>query len=475
MTLGIGITTLNRRRDFDLTLKNILRNTPRDAKIVVVDDGSEDPLPRLGGIEVIYNRRPHGIARAKNQCLAGLMSDPAVTDLFLFDDDCWPTESDWYKPYVDSPEQHFSYAARFEDRCMGCNTQKFLIYNTVPGKPFCVDCRPEQLIADTPDVFAVEWGSGVMMYFTRVAVEKVGGFRREFGRYGCEHWDIGYRCRNAGLSRYPFQDVPNSKLWSIDAHSHGRRSCVPDMERRVNAERNWQIFQSHMDESDFVPYVEERVKLEATVCIPWRSTPDRLAAYKRCVKYWQDNGFSVKSANSKPSDFFTCGAARNSAVRQADTDIIIIADGDTIPGDIRQIRGAVEWVSDEPDTIVWPFNVYRYVPGDAVDIDDLATAPNDGEYANDSPGGIVVCNRQTFWDIGGFDERFPAGGWGFDDTSFQLAAKTLARVGRLPGVVYSFNHAVNRDLSNGNPNKARYRLYEFASRAGEAVMRELIK
>lgn len=473
--IGIGITTLNRRQQFDLTLKNIQLYSPRNTKIVVVDDGSAEPLPRLGGIEIIHNRRTRGVARAKNQCLAALMSDPKINDIFLFDDDCWPTEADWWKPYVESPEQHLSHAARFEDRCCACNTKKFLVYNTVPGQPFCVDCRPEQLLRNDADLFAVQWGSGVMMYFTRDAVEKVGGFRKEFGRYGCEHWDIAYRCRNAGLSQYPFQDVSHAALWSVDAHSHGYRSCVPQKERVTLLERNWKVFQQFKDASDFVPYIEKSVDLKATVCIPWRETPDRIAAYDRCLKFWNDNGFTVSSADSDKNVPFTCGKARNNAVRQAATDIIIIADGDTLPGDIRQIREAMEWVNDEPDMFVWPFTVYRYIPNEAVDLDDITTARNEGEYPNESPGGIVVCNRQTFWDIGGFDERFPQGGWGFDDRSFQLAAKTLAKAGRLPGMVYSFDHKANRDLSNNNPNKVRYRLYEFAARAGADVMRELIK
>lgn len=38
--------------------------------------------------------------------------------------------------------------------------------------------------------------------------------------------------------------------------------------------------------------------IDAQVAIPWRPTPDRLAAFRRCHQYWIQHGFIVHLADS---------------------------------------------------------------------------------------------------------------------------------------------------------------------------------
>ncbi|HNJ81474.1 MAG TPA: hypothetical protein PLK38_07930 [Methanoregulaceae archaeon] len=222
---------------------------------------------------------------------------------------------------------------------------------------------------------------------------------------------------------------------------------------------------------------------DAQVAIPWRPTPDRIPAFKRCTKYWRDHGFPVITADSDPSRPFLCNAGRNNAIAQVTTDVIISADGDTIPEDITQICQAVEIVAEHPDTVVWPFTTYCYLFAWEVGHHDLSTArvvhALDGMSA-----GIVVFSRATFADLGGYDEGFVPGAWGGDDRAFHLAAETLHPFCRLPGRVYSFDHSVSsvtraggissgRTMDEENPNYARLQRYESA--AGDPVaMRELI-
>lgn len=215
-----------------------------------------------------------------------------------------------------------------------------------------------------------------------------------------------------------------------------------------------------------------------TVCIPWRAQPDRVAAHRRCVEFWADAGFRVIEGDSDPAAPFNVSAARNDAVRRAGGDVVVIADADTVPEDIGQVHRAIEKVAD-PDIpnlkFCYPHSVYRYIPPEWVDRDDLHLAPILGENYH-SPGGMVVCDRAAFWDVGGYDERFAPGRVGYEDTAFFHAVNTLSQWWRVYGTVWSFDHphTADRGYDDGHPNKARYRLYEFAN-DDPALMAELIK
>lgn len=218
---------------------------------------------------------------------------------------------------------------------------------------------------------------------------------------------------------------------------------------------------------------------EVTVCFPWRPQPDRIAAHDRCWKYWGDRRFTVVEADSDGSRPFVCNEARNNAVALAETDIVIIADADTLPENQTQIIQAIAMVDRGEAEIVWPFTVYRYIPATPEWIDaptqDLHAAPVIGETYN-SPGGIVVARRESFWGIGGYDPHFVPGASGFDDTSFMVSAQTLLDTARIYGTVYSYDHpmSVERVYDETNPNYNRYSLYLRAENR-PALMSELVK
>lgn len=217
--------------------------------------------------------------------------------------------------------------------------------------------------------------------------------------------------------------------------------------------------------------------IQVTICMPWRPQPDRIAAYERCRKWWESHRFDVVTGDSSRAKPFVCNEARNNAVRQADTDIIVVTDADTLPENLHQVIKAISMVDKGEADIVYPFTMYRYIPPAWVDnpIDELHKAPILGETFN-SPGGMIVANRTAFWSINGFDERFIPGASGYDDTSFMLAAKTLLNTQRLFGTVYSFDHpmSVERDYGDTNPNLPRHKLYKLAYKSPD-LMTELIK
>lgn len=214
-----------------------------------------------------------------------------------------------------------------------------------------------------------------------------------------------------------------------------------------------------------------------TVCIPWRPQPDRIAAHRRCVTFWTDAGFRVVEGDSDPAKPFHLPAARNDAVRRSGSEIVVIADADTLPEDIGQVHRAIDTLADPDGTEIkfcYPHTVYRYIPPEWVDRDDLRLAPILAENYH-SPGGILVCSQEAFWAVGGYDERFTPGRVGYEDTALMAAIHTLSQWWRIYGTVWSFDHpdSADRDYDT-HPNKARFRLYERCNGDAE-MMAELIK
>lgn len=216
---------------------------------------------------------------------------------------------------------------------------------------------------------------------------------------------------------------------------------------------------------------------EATVCIPWRATPSRKPAFDYCVQHWRELGFPVVWSDSDPDKPFLCAQARNRAIAKADTSHVIVADGDMVIDRVEQIDEAVSY----DDGVTWPFTIFRHIDGSEPG-DRFRDMLVNSEYRA-SPGGIFVMPKATWAYLGGFDENFTPGCWGYDDTAFALAATCLVPTRRIDGLVYSFDHEVEtigidgqliegRSLGN-NANKARWLRYKAASR-NPSAMRALV-
>lgn len=205
------------------------------------------------------------------------------------------------------------------------------------------------------------------------------------------------------------------------------------------------------------------------VCIPWRSQPDRVPAFKRVKAWYEDHGYNVITADSRKHETFNVAASRNLAVSKATSDVVVVADADTIP-DEDALETTFAYLIAHPDAgVVYPFDRYRYLTPESVELPQSDWVV-DREYQS-SVGGMIVCRRDTYWSLGGQDERFSR--WGYEDNAFHLAASTLSQVDRIAGVVYAFGHDADRDLSSENPGRSRCQLYRFAEGKPD-VMRELI-
>lgn len=205
--------------------------------------------------------------------------------------------------------------------------------------------------------------------------------------------------------------------------------------------------------------------MKVAVCIPWRPSPSRIKPYERVRRYWDEHfpDWPVITADAG-GEIFNLGASRNAAVRQAETQVVVLCDADTCPP-VDSVRIAVE----NPSGIIWPHKVWKLIPAECVDggLDDFARAPGLVEYS-DGLGGCIVATAEEYWRIGGMPEEF-RDGWGHEDKAFMCVARTLSQFRRIGGTAYSIEH--NQKLRFADSpgwdrasmrNQKKYHPYEVA-------------
>lgn len=251
--IGIAITTHNRPDVLTRAIEQHIKYLPAGALLVVVDDGSKPAAVVPDGVQLRRHETSLGIVASKNASLTALM-DAGCDHVFLWDDDAFPIADNWHLPYIESPEPHLAY--QFLD-LSGTNKLNDLseLY------------RDDQHVAYTGQ-------RGVMLYYHRSAIEKVGGFEPIYGRGMYEHSDLALRIHNAGLTTWAYGDVVGSEklIHSLDEHEAVERS-VPRPERQALVERNVKIHNERRD-SGFTDYVEYRQQRDVVITTLLTSQPD---------------------------------------------------------------------------------------------------------------------------------------------------------------------------------------------------------
>jgi hypothetical protein len=205
--------------------------------------------------------------------------------------------------------------------------------------------------------------------------------------------------------------------------------------------------------------------MKATVAIPWRPTPSRMKPYECVRRFWAQHfpDWPVITADSD-TEIFSLSQARNNAVRQVTTDVVVLCDADTIP----PAESVLIAVAD-PVGITWPHEIWRLIPPEYADrrFEDFPKAPPLVNYA-DGLGGCIVVTTQEYWRLGGMPEEFQ--GWGYEDKAFHAVAVTLSTFRRIGGVAYSIEHNTKLRAADSpgwsrDPyrNRAQFRPYEKAA------------
>lgn len=227
--IGVGITTRNRLEVFQRTFLEVKRRTP-NAKIVVVDDASDIPVP-----EADYRFEENvGIARAKNKCLE-LLQD--CDHIFLLDDDIYPLVDEWWRPYVESPEPHLMWA--------------YLKPKGEKGGP-----ELTEMYRDDRHVY-YHATRGAMLYVERRVLDVVGGMDPRFGTWGWEHVSWSDRIHSAGLTSSRYMDVVDSEglFYSLDQHKEVESTATDDARAHAETEGD-ALRMSLRHSSEYVEYRE---------------------------------------------------------------------------------------------------------------------------------------------------------------------------------------------------------------------------
>lgn len=277
--IGIAITTHNRPDVLKRAIEQHMKHLPAGALVVVVDDGSNPAATVPDDILLIRQPESLGIVASKNASLTALM-DAGCEHLFLWDDDAWPIADGWHLPYIESPEPHLAY--QFLDLAG-------------PRKLYdlAVLYRDDRHIAYTGQ-------RGVMLYYHRSAIEKVGGFDPVYGRGMYEHPDLALRIHNAGLTTWAFADVTGSEklIHSLDEHDDVVRSVSrPDREEQVK--RNVGIYNARRD-SGYTAYVEYRKQRNVVITslLTSQSDPQRGVRMTPDASLLESWAVSIKGADA---------------------------------------------------------------------------------------------------------------------------------------------------------------------------------
>lgn len=217
--IAICITTRNRKEAFAKSIQEQLGCLPAGAALFVVNDAGE---PTSHDTYRFAERV--GIPRAKNKCLE-LAMEWGASEIFLFDDDCYPLQDGWELPYISSPFQHLCFT--------------FLPHNTVR------DGHKYHYL-----------GNGCMLYMQRGVPEKIGGFDTAFGIGKYEHTQFSHRAHYAGFCPTPYVDVIGSSelLYSMDQYGEVQRSLTQEeMDKQLSS--GLDHFYATLRSGDFMPYV----------------------------------------------------------------------------------------------------------------------------------------------------------------------------------------------------------------------------
>jgi len=252
--IAVCITTRGRDKYLARSLKGHTKYLPPNAKLIVVDDGSDTPKKLASDVMYHYIKDNVGIPKAKNKCLE--LADAWGADhIFLFDDDVYPLKAGWHKGYVDSPEAHLQYCWSDIKPGQYGNAHYYSV-----GKRLYEDDH----------LFSFSHPRGQMLYIdAKKVLPRIGGFDPIYGKGMVEHVDWSWRIHNAGLSTWKNQDIVGSEqlFYSIDENANSEPDHVTTIDnhmRTVVDRDNQRILHAKGDSSEYIEY-REHVPKDLTI------------------------------------------------------------------------------------------------------------------------------------------------------------------------------------------------------------------
>lgn len=427
--VGVAVSSFNRP---DMLARCVTEwRKWHDGPLVVVDDGSDPPVPNMPGVDVVRFPENRGIAAAKNACIEAL-EVRGVEHMFLADSDTWAIRKNWADPYCDHPQPFLIHA-----------------FETAPS---------HWQTKATPHGDLLSWDKprGCLMYVHAPTVlPVVGGLHTAFGKHGGEHGDWADRIHKAGLTSAPHLSLPDSPFYCADEDQAGISS--------VQYTQQWR----HVDPNRLPLYADYKAA-DVPVLVPRRndhSHRDHLWRWTQQAFWNQLDGYRIVEGHHIEGPFNRSLALNLAADLAGNWDVAVIADSDAfVPPE--QLNEAV-WLARQTNRLVAAFNQVHEV-GEKDTRDLLAgniaprTVPAERIRTREleTQSVMVVFPRNCWEQIRGFDPEHR--GWGSEDCSAWLAA-TIAtgKPLRVDGPVYSLWHEPASREHHGR-NIERFKQYRRA-------------
>lgn len=217
MQIGIAITTVPQRADLHATQMEAFSSlAPTDAFIYVHNDW-----------------RGIGIARSKNNCLKALY-EAGCEHFFLFDDDIYPIAKGWEQAFIESKQKHLclTWSHRDNGEPMGHK-----LFRSIGGLDYFTS------------------GCGVLLYFTRDCIDRIGGFETAYEVWGYEHTGLSHRIKNAGLitSTHISPSKACDMFWIADKID-GSSSLFTQQEKNAFVSKSQHIARGEASNADWKPF-----------------------------------------------------------------------------------------------------------------------------------------------------------------------------------------------------------------------------
>lgn len=206
--IGIGVTTFNRPHCIEKWQSMVNNFTPdmSNVKIHIAEDSIQDRK---------------GVAARKNECLRSLIECDYV---FLFDDDCYPIKEGWVDFFANSGHEHLLFA----------------------------DPNNHVLEKRAGNLMIFSNSSGVFMFLTKSAIQRVGAFDEQFSPFGFEH--IDYSNRILCNSEYPMLEGTESYLYAEDFYNPYHRTSISEYEKIASINKNTSYFKAlNKNKTRYIP------------------------------------------------------------------------------------------------------------------------------------------------------------------------------------------------------------------------------
>lgn len=200
------------------------------------------------------------------------------------------------------------------------------------------------------------------------------------------------------------------------------------------------------------------------IVIPWREQPSRIPPFKAVVKWYEENLPEAKIyLPNHPGPVWLPSHTRNDGVRMAQEDgcdVIVMNDADTIP-QIEPLRVAID-AAHKDNKIHIPYTDYRMLGSNGTK--QFLTNGVDLERCfhrsyREACSGTNVFTPETWWSLGGNDEKFKQ--WGYEDTAILYVHQVVTGSDfiRHKGVTFSLGHDLQPRGATLQKNKSLYEHY----------------